>query len=576
MNEISLKEYLAYTTKDKLVKKMRVIGLKYSGLNKQEVIDSLANYLLNKDNIEKLWNSLSPFEKEYMNEFLKYDEEPDSEIKSSLSKKYDVDITFNPYNSWKEKKKIGVFFINKKVPVPVKNMLNKYLDPIVVKYNTRADLPEKSRYQISQVRESFASDFMQIIDLVSNLELYTDEEGDNFPGREAIIMINDVLYNKDFILDDIGDIKDIKNIEDTNRIYAIFMIMLESNLLKIKNKIEVTNSAGSFLADSLVKKVQFLFKNYCNSGRIFEFDRIVESEFSSRKKGDMSSCRRVIIKHLKQCPVGEWIAVAEFINYIKMKDKNFLKNEVGELRYYSDKHKVYLEPWIPWEEIEGRLVEVILQEYLSVLGLVDTAFYEDEGGCHDYYYCPFFKVDYFRITSLGSCILGMSKDYYYVQEKKKAGFSVENDFFIKMKATPENQIHRLYFERFAGKEDLGNSYLFKISFVSIMKALDQGITVDSIIEYIQINSLNEVPAKLLDTLRKWDNKSGKVEIKNITIVQTESIELMEELIDDIIINQYIENKLDNSFEINQESVDILKHLIESKGYYCKVKSTIKA
>ena len=80
------------------------------------------------------------------------------------------------------------------------------------------------------------------------------------------------------------------------------------------------------------------------------------------------------------------------------------------ITHFSEKHRGYFEPWVEWEQIEGRFIEVVLQEYLSVLGIVDTVIYESEGGSSDYDRFPFFKVDYFRITPLGSVVLDMSND----------------------------------------------------------------------------------------------------------------------------------------------------------------------
>lgn len=91
-----------------------------------------------------------------------------------------------------------------------------------------------------------------------------------------------------------------------------------------------------------------------------------------------------------------------------MINKSFLINQVGSISHYSGKHNMYLEPWCDWKEIEGRFVEVVLQEYLSVMGIVDTIFYEAKGGCSDYDYLPFFKVEYFRITPLGKYVLGVT------------------------------------------------------------------------------------------------------------------------------------------------------------------------
>ena len=121
----------------------------------------------------------------------------------------------------------------------------------------------------------------------------------------------------------------------------------------------------------------------------------------------MTECRNVIIKHLKNCTIGVWVSVKQFLDYIKIMDKNFLVNQVKSISYFSDKNRVYLEPWVGWEEVEGRFIEVVLQEYLSILGVVDTVIYESEGGCSDYDYRPFFKVEYFRVTPLGAFVLGI-------------------------------------------------------------------------------------------------------------------------------------------------------------------------
>lgn len=92
-------------------------------------------------------------------------------------------------------------------------------------------------------------------------------------------------------------------------------------------------------------------------------------------------------------------------------DKNFLLDQVEYISCFSDKHRGYFEPWVEWEQLERRFIEVVLQEYLSVIGIVDTVIYESEGGSADYDQYPFFKVDYFRITSLGDFVLGMNDDY---------------------------------------------------------------------------------------------------------------------------------------------------------------------
>lgn len=69
MTEKPLKAYLKGITKDELVKKMKMAGLKYTGLDKTTITGILYEYLQDEQNIGRIWSSLSPFEKEYLDIF---------------------------------------------------------------------------------------------------------------------------------------------------------------------------------------------------------------------------------------------------------------------------------------------------------------------------------------------------------------------------------------------------------------------------------------------------------------------------------------------------------------------------
>jgi hypothetical protein len=207
--------------------------------------------------------------------------------------------------------------------------------------------------------------------------------------------------------------------------YGIFMILMETDLFEIKGKtLKVSNSGEEFINFTLVDKCKYLLEYYLKSTEIFEVDRIIESDYKTELKGNMTECRTTVIKHLKNCPIGMWISIEQFLDYIKITDKNFLMNQVEYISYFSDKHRMYLEPWVEWPEVEGRFVEVILQEYLSVLGILDTIFCESVGGCHDYDEESFFKVNYFRITPLGAFVLGMSENFKYEEKTPILGFTI--------------------------------------------------------------------------------------------------------------------------------------------------------
>jgi hypothetical protein len=190
------------------------------------------------------------------------------------------------------------------------------------------------------------------------------------------------------------------------------MLMAASYLIRTDGKtIRTTGEAFTFRKQNPIDQCKTLFEYYLKSQRINELHRIVESVFRTAVAGNLETCREVIIKHIRRCPVGLWVRISQFMDYIKMQDKNFLIDQVRYISCFSDKHKIYTEPWVDWEEVEGRFIEVALLEYLSVMGIVDIVFCEREGGSSDYDLLPFFKVEYFRITSLGASVLGMNSEH---------------------------------------------------------------------------------------------------------------------------------------------------------------------
>ena len=93
---------------------------------------------------------------------------------------------------------------------------------------------------------------------------------------------------------------------------------------------------------------------------------------------------------------------------------------------------------------------------------MDTVIYESKVGCWDYNVQPFFKVEYFRVTPLGAWVLGISKDYHYEEQVTRSGFTVEDGFQIKVINEFTNQVHKLFFERFASGEEYTEYCIYKI------------------------------------------------------------------------------------------------------------------
>lgn len=298
MGEKTLNEYLERITKDELVKKMKIAGLKYTGLDKIKIAGILYEYLQDEQNIGRIWSSLSPFEKEYLDEFLKYDERPAYKKLEGMYQKYAMKGSYFR-EPWEEQSKMSVFFIGKSVPPQIKRSLKEYLTPIIVKYDAVEQPPADSKNCFNTVGESFAQDFCGVIHLVKNVKLSLTKEK-RVPSKSAVVKIDSVLSNKDFVFEYIGGIDNVRGIESTNRVYGIFMLLAESGLICENGDImSITGEAEAFLKLRLENKCGYLFKHYLKSRRIYEVGRIVESGYKTECMGNMAECRNVVIKHLK-------------------------------------------------------------------------------------------------------------------------------------------------------------------------------------------------------------------------------------------------------------------------------------
>jgi len=154
MGEKPLIDYLENSTKYELINKMRIAGLKYTGLTKAALVAKLDEFFRDEQNIGKIWNSLSPFEKEFLEEFLKYDEMPDYIKIKHMYQKHGVQES--PYRDpWDERSKMSFFFIGRSVSYVIKKLLTKYLTSVVIKYDSLEESPEDEKNRLNCIGERF-------------------------------------------------------------------------------------------------------------------------------------------------------------------------------------------------------------------------------------------------------------------------------------------------------------------------------------------------------------------------------------------------------------------------------------
>ena len=126
----------------------------------------------------------------------------------------------------------------------------------------------------------------------------------------------------------------------------------------------------------------------------------------------------------------------------------------------------------------------------------------------------------------------------------------------------------MFFDKFAEKVTDDMATIYKLSFKSMVNALDKNIAIDEIIAYIQSNCKNYIPENVMITLRQWEKDSKRIKIRKVTIVETKDQFLAEELKSYKSINNHILGNLSHAFEIDSSQSNKVKREIEKKNKFC--------
>lgn len=84
--------------------------------------------------------------------------------------------------------------------------------------------------------------------------------------------MNNVLINKDYVFKYLSEINKINYFKETNRIYGIYSLLVELDLLVVEedDTIEISDIAEHFISLSASDKCEYLFKGYLKSENIYE------------------------------------------------------------------------------------------------------------------------------------------------------------------------------------------------------------------------------------------------------------------------------------------------------------------
>ncbi len=269
--------------------------------------------------------------------------------------------------------------------------------------------------------------------------------------------------------------------------------------------------------------------------------------------------RSKILGYLAQLPAGEWIGLKPFCKAIKRAEADFQRPGSDYQSWY-----IYDAAGNPlmgvehWDDVEGRLIEYLLSVTLFSLGVVDLG-------------APAANLPprVFKITPLGEA--------FFAPETKPlpplpAGTGVlrinPQDFSVRVPANASlyDRFQLARFARLLRRE--AAQVVYQIDRQSYRKALEQSITVEQVLAFLNRATRSQTPLALLESLRRWDQRSGAVKLERLTVLRVNQDNMLPELLEDTQIGPLLGPPLGpRAILVPEKNVARLRKLLMELGYF---------
>ncbi len=231
--------------------------------------------------------------------------------------------------------------------------------------------------------------------------------------------------------------------------------------------------------------------------------------------------RAKILHYLSRIPLNEWIAISAFVQAVKTTDPNF-QRPAGDYQswYLYNAQGEPLMGFEQWDAVEGALIRHIITATLFTLGLVDLG--------ASYATAP---PAVFKITSLGQAFL-FPESPAAPPDSAPQPQTIRihpSDFSIQVPAGA-GLYHRFQLARFAGMVNREpKRCLYQITRQSFLGALEQSITLEQILAFLNRATSSHIPLPLVDTLHNWNRRTGSVKLEKILVLRVNHPEILREL-----------------------------------------------
>ncbi len=269
--------------------------------------------------------------------------------------------------------------------------------------------------------------------------------------------------------------------------------------------------------------------------------------------------RSKILGYLAQLPAGEWISLKTFCKAIKRTEADFQRPGSDYQSWYIyDAEGNALMGIEHWDDVEGRLIEYLLSVTLFSLGVVDLG-------------APAANLPprVFKITPLGEAFFAPETTPLPPLPAGTSALHINpQDFSVRVPANASlyDRFQLARFARLLRRE--AEQVIYQIDRQSYRDALEQSITVEQVLAFLNRATRSQTPLALLESLRRWDQRSGAVKLEHLTALRVNQDDMLPELLEHPQIGPLLGPPLGpRAILVPEKNVARLRKLLMALGYF---------
>ncbi|MCK5130798.1 MAG: helicase-associated domain-containing protein [Candidatus Sabulitectum sp.] len=446
---------------------------------------------------------------------------------------------------------------------------------------TTDEIPQKHKDRDIQIHYGESTVFSELKSVLRLVDLgkISVSEKTRKPSGTAVKAITNVLSVPDFQLEDPTIISDpYYESPGSVRAYAWGILVQSCGWSRYsKGKLKLSASGKKAMNGDFEEFVSGVW-SYLDSSKFDELNRVktIRGQTGKGKRGltDLDFRKPNLLAAIHAWPVEEWISFKEVCRFQLASDNSFTVSENLWHLYFSEKQYGSLGYDGSEGELEKVYTRVFLFEYLATLGLIDVAYvyphylwpeFNGWWGSDNHPFCSRYDgLLYVKLNPLGAYCLDVSDSYTPPEIEERKFFRIQSnmELVVNDSSLTATELHSL--EMFAEQT---SDMVWKVSKENILLSIEQGSSIDELLEFIENHSENQLPNTLQVFLDDMGRKIKSIlSVSDAVLVKCNDSVTAAAIASDSSLKKICQLAGDNSVVVGKKNEKAFRARLRKKGY----------